>query len=168
MRETLLRDVQPAYDEVKSKRSLIDWSDLAVLAINAHPDMSYDLVIVDETQDFSANQVRAVIRHRQDSHPGPDNQQPQKRRGTSRNEFAQADAPLAEFSAIAAGSAHTCEIKSDKTAVCWGNNENDQTDTPPGEFTAIAAGSEHTWAIKADRTIACWGSEPPTGVEFVS
>lgn len=68
VRERLLHDVLPEYEEAKSKRGLIDWSDLAVLAIDAHPDVSYDVVIVDETQDFSANQVRAVIRHLQDSH----------------------------------------------------------------------------------------------------
>jgi hypothetical protein len=27
------------------------------------PTLDYDIVIVDETQDFSANQLRAIIRH---------------------------------------------------------------------------------------------------------
>ncbi|MCQ3811279.1 MAG: UvrD-helicase domain-containing protein [Acidimicrobiia bacterium] len=68
VREKLLEDVLPAYEEIKDKRGLIDWSDLAVLAADAQPDLRYDVVIVDETQDFSANQVRAVTRHLQDPH----------------------------------------------------------------------------------------------------
>lgn len=68
VRETLLQDVLPAYEEAKAERGLLDWSDLAVLAADSQPGLRYDVVIVDETQDFSANQVRAVIRHLQDSH----------------------------------------------------------------------------------------------------
>ncbi|MCQ3813582.1 MAG: AAA family ATPase [Acidimicrobiia bacterium] len=68
LREQLLRDVLPAYEQSKIKRGLIDWNDLAVLAADTQPGVSYDVVIVDETQDFSANQVRAVTRHLQDSH----------------------------------------------------------------------------------------------------
>lgn len=68
LREKLLQDVIPAYKEAKTERGLIDWNDLAVLAADAQPGFSYDVVIVDETQDFSANQVRAITRHLQDSH----------------------------------------------------------------------------------------------------
>ena len=58
-------EVLPAYAAVKSRRGVIDWNDLAVLAADAEPDLLYDVVIVDEAQDFSANQVRAVLRHLQ-------------------------------------------------------------------------------------------------------
>ncbi len=68
LREKLLQDVLPAYEEAKAERGLIDWNDLAVLAADAQLGFSYDVVIVDETQDFSANQVRAITRHLQDSH----------------------------------------------------------------------------------------------------
>ena len=68
VRETLLQEVLPAYEEAKTKRGVVDWNDLAILASDAHPDLLYDVVIVDETQDFSANQVRAVRRHLQGSH----------------------------------------------------------------------------------------------------
>ncbi len=68
VRETLLQEVLPAYKEAKAKRGVVDWSDLAILASDAQPDLLYDVVIVDEAQDFSANQVRAVKRHLQDSH----------------------------------------------------------------------------------------------------
>ena len=67
-REHLLGDVLPAYEESKVKRGVIDWNDLAIVAGDAEPDLLYDVVIVDEAQDFSANQVRAVLRHLHQSH----------------------------------------------------------------------------------------------------
>ena len=67
-RETLVQEVLPAYMEAKRARGEIDWSDLALLAADADPDLLYDVVIVDEAQDFSANQVRTILRHLQDSH----------------------------------------------------------------------------------------------------
>ena len=67
-RETLIREVIPAYMEAKQQRGKIDWSDLAAMAADAEPDLLYDVVIVDEAQDFSANQVRAILRHLHDGH----------------------------------------------------------------------------------------------------
>ena len=67
-REVILGDVLPAFASAKAERGVIDWNDLAVLAAEAEPDLLYDVVIVDEAQDFSANQVRAVLRHLQPSH----------------------------------------------------------------------------------------------------
>ena len=67
-REVILGDVLPAFASAKAERGVIDWNDLAVLAADAEPDLLYDVVIVDEAQDFSANQVRAVLRHLQPSH----------------------------------------------------------------------------------------------------
>ena len=67
-RERLIREVIPAYMEAKQQRGKIDWSDLAAMAADAEPDLLYDVVIVDEAQDFSANQVRAILRHLQDGH----------------------------------------------------------------------------------------------------
>ena len=68
LRERLLEDVLPAYAAAKAERGKIDWNDLALLAAEAEPDRLYDVVIVDEAQDFSANQVRAVLRHLHESH----------------------------------------------------------------------------------------------------
>ncbi len=67
-RERLIREVIPAYMEEKRKRGKIDWSDLAVLAADAESDLLYDVVVVDEAQDFSANQVRAILGHLQIGH----------------------------------------------------------------------------------------------------
>ena len=68
LREILLIDTIPAYTEAKAKAGVIDWNDLAIYAANTKPDIRYDIVVIDEAQDFSANQVRAVLRHLQDSH----------------------------------------------------------------------------------------------------
>ena len=67
-REKLVQEVIPAYMEAKRARGVIDWSDVALLAADADPDLLYDVVIVDEAQDFSANQVRTILRHLQDPH----------------------------------------------------------------------------------------------------
>ena len=48
--------------------ALIDWNDVAIQAADTEPDLLYDVVIVDEAQDFSANQVRAVLAHLHPSH----------------------------------------------------------------------------------------------------
>ena len=68
LRERLLEDVLPAYAAAKVERGKIDWNDLALRAAEAEPDRLYDVVIIDEAQDFSANQVRAVLRHLHESH----------------------------------------------------------------------------------------------------
>lgn len=59
-RQRLIGDVIQPYAEWKRERGLLDWNDLAVqaAAVEAEP---YDVVIVDEAQDFSANMVRAVL-----------------------------------------------------------------------------------------------------------
>ena len=67
-REILLQDVIPAYTSAKAERCVIDWNDLAINATTARTDKLYDIVIVDEAQDFSANQVRAVISHLDKQH----------------------------------------------------------------------------------------------------
>jgi len=67
-REKLILEVIPAYMDAKKRRSLIDWSDLAPLSANAETENFYDVVIVDEAQDFSANQVRAILGRLQETH----------------------------------------------------------------------------------------------------
>ena len=74
---------------------------------------------------------------------------------------------------ISAGDNHSCGIRADGTATCWGLNDNGQADAPTGHYTAIAAGRWHSCAIRTDRSIACWGANqnqnnsgqtnPPTG-----
>lgn len=51
-----------------SGHNRIQDGDVVLLAADARPDLLYDVVVVDEAQDFSANQVRTILRHLQDSH----------------------------------------------------------------------------------------------------
>lgn len=61
-RQTLLSEVVYPFFEYKKSANLVDWNDLAVLAQSTTPE-DWDIVVIDEAQDFSANQVRAVQRH---------------------------------------------------------------------------------------------------------
>ena len=67
---------------------------------------------------------------------------------TSPNCDAEPDpTPQGAFTAITAGSGHSCGLRSNGTAQCWGYNSNGQTDAPTGTFTAITTGSgPFVWA----------------------
>jgi alpha-tubulin suppressor-like RCC1 family protein len=73
---------------------------------------------------------------------------------------------------IAAGALHTCGIKMDGTAWCWGLGGNGRlgngaitnTSTPvlvadPGPWLHIVAGSNKTCGIKMDGSLWCWGMD---------
>jgi len=59
-REALLSKVVVPYQRWKKTHHLLDWNDVAVRLSQAAPGIAYEIVIADETQDFSANQIRAV------------------------------------------------------------------------------------------------------------
>jgi alpha-tubulin suppressor-like RCC1 family protein len=78
--------------------------------------------------------------------------------------------PEACAAAVTAGNEHTCAIRDDGTAWCWGRNDfgqlGDGTTVDRGapvqvagatRFTAIAAGTDHTCAIASDKSVWCWG-----------
>lgn len=66
-REALLNEVIKPYMAYKQANALCDWNDLAVaLAITKHS--AYDVVVVDETQDFSTNEIRAVMNQLSEEH----------------------------------------------------------------------------------------------------
>ena len=67
LRERLLTDVIAPYEARKQKDATSDWNDVA-LAASSMPRQGYDIVVADETQDFSANQIRAIRAHLSDSH----------------------------------------------------------------------------------------------------
>ena len=77
---------------------------------------------------------------------------------------------LTDVSVISNGGSHTCAIKSDKTAWCWGDNFRGQlgdgtinnSNTPVqvvnlSDVSTISSGDSHTCAIKSDKTAWCWG-----------
>lgn len=59
-REQLLAALDD-YDEAKQRGGLLDWNDLAVEMADGEHGTPFHIVIIDEAQDFSANQVRAIL-----------------------------------------------------------------------------------------------------------
>jgi DNA helicase IV len=59
-RKAILEQVVSPYTAWKTAKGLLDWNDLAV-RLAQDKKSSYDIIIVDESQDFSANELRAVI-----------------------------------------------------------------------------------------------------------
>lgn len=61
---------------------------------------------------------------------------------------------------VAAGYFHSCAVKNDNVASCWGDNSFAQS-TPPASalFVAIAAGKYHSCGIvKNSQEVLCWGA----------
>jgi DNA helicase IV len=67
-RQRLLDGVIRPFRDWKDRQGLHDWNDLAVTLATEQLGPLYNVVVVDEAQDFSANQVRAVVRHLADDH----------------------------------------------------------------------------------------------------
>lgn len=67
LRSRLLEEVIGPYEARKSRAGRSDWNDIALMAAR-EPSQSYDIVIVDESQDLSANQIRTVMAHLSDDH----------------------------------------------------------------------------------------------------
>ena len=67
MRAKLLVDVISPYEEEKARQGTVDWNDVALNAAAA-TRRGYDVVVVDEAQDLSANQIRAVLAHLNEDH----------------------------------------------------------------------------------------------------
>jgi superfamily I DNA/RNA helicase len=61
-RRRLLDEVIYAYRDRKLEFGWSDWNDLAIAAGKVTGD-PWDVVVIDETQDFSANQLRTVMAH---------------------------------------------------------------------------------------------------------
>ena len=79
----------------------------------------------------------------------------------------QFDVPVGRYTAIAAGSEHTCGIMTDKSIACWGRAR-DIEGTPSGQFRRVAAGFGDTCAIRDNGSLVCWGKrlsrvDLPTG-----
>lgn len=67
MRARLLTNVIEPYETRKSESGIADWNDIA-LGAAAAPNQGYDVVVVDESQDLSANQIRAILAHLKEDH----------------------------------------------------------------------------------------------------
>lgn len=60
LRERLLDEVIEPLSKWKATKNVVDWNDMAVM-LASRPMASYNVVVVDETQDFHANRLRAIL-----------------------------------------------------------------------------------------------------------
>ena len=78
------------------------------------------------------------------------------------------------YTAVSAGSEHSCAVRGDGAIDCWGTNRSGETVAPAGRFSAVAAGGglvtgDHSCGLRTDGTIECWGynfygqAQPPAG-----
>ena len=63
LRRLLLDQVVLPYNEWLDQQRMLDWHRIAEAMRTSVPSLAYDVVIVDESQDFSANQLRAIRHH---------------------------------------------------------------------------------------------------------
>ncbi len=61
-RRRLLDEVIYPYVDWKRRNNVSDFHDLAIASSVCDPDTFYDVIVIDEAQDFSANQLRGVLR----------------------------------------------------------------------------------------------------------
>jgi alpha-tubulin suppressor-like RCC1 family protein len=94
--------------------------------------------------------------------------------------WGQSQPPSGEFMGVAAGVVHSCALRVDGEAVCFGagktNGDCDQNldacamSLPPvGPFSEVAVGYTHSCGLRTDGSVTCWGSNtngrstPPSG-----
>jgi len=61
LRQRLLKKVVYPYIEWKHQNKMHDWNDLAVALLKEIPPVQYEIIVADEAQDFSANEIRAMM-----------------------------------------------------------------------------------------------------------
>jgi len=65
-RQLIIERIILPYQSWKASNNFVDWNDIAIQM--AHQSFyQYDVIIVDEAQDFSANQLRAILAQRHES-----------------------------------------------------------------------------------------------------
>ena len=58
---------------------------------------------------------------------------------------------------LTTGIGHTCALRQDGTASCWGHDNDGETTPPPGAFMELSASFEHTCGLRGDGSVECWG-----------
>ena len=66
--------------------------------------------------------------------------------------------PTGGFVAISSGTLHTCGLREDGSAACWGSEIwGEASPLERKTFTAISSGDTHTCGLREDGSVACWG-----------
>ncbi|MEZ9451790.1 3'-5' exonuclease [Vibrio splendidus] len=60
LREKILNGIVLPYQAYKKTNNIVDWNDINQYPIN-NLDDKFDIIIADETQDFSANELRTIV-----------------------------------------------------------------------------------------------------------
>lgn len=68
LRRRILDEVVYPYIQHLDANGWVDWNALAIKMRHDLPSLEYDIIIVDESQDFSANEIRAISHHLADDH----------------------------------------------------------------------------------------------------
>lgn len=68
IRRRILDEIVYPYVQYINENDKLDWNKLALKMTTDIPKLLYDVIVVDESQDFSANQIRAVMFHASDPH----------------------------------------------------------------------------------------------------
>jgi len=71
----------------------------------------------------------------------------------------QSTAPEGRFTAIAAGTWHSCGVRGNGAVECWGRGDDGQTGAPHGKFAAVSAGWAHSCGIRENGAVECWGND---------
>ena len=62
------------------------------------------------------------------------------------------------FTAVTSGGGHSCGLRTDGAAICWGSNYYGEAEAPLEQFSAITAGADHSCGLRTDDTVTCWGA----------
>ena len=65
---------------------------------------------------------------------------------------------MGHVDAFSTGYNHSCGVRDDGSAACWGDNSLGQTAAPAGRFLQIAVGGWHNCGLRSDGTATCWGN----------
>lgn len=68
LRRRILDEVVYPYLNHLNQKGWLDWNALAIKMRHDVPPLEYDIIIVDESQDFSANEIRSITHHLADDH----------------------------------------------------------------------------------------------------
>jgi len=60
-RHAFLNDIVYPYQKDKRRRNVYDWNDCCLALIKKPPTTKFDIIVCDEVQDFSANEMRAIL-----------------------------------------------------------------------------------------------------------